>query len=102
VVLLDWIGEHLHQPLDVALLADRAGMSARSFHRKFTEATGQTPARFVETMRLDRARALLASVGSLKNIAARCGYATAGQMSKAFVRRYGVSPALFRDIHGTA
>jgi transcriptional regulator GlxA family with amidase domain len=100
--LLDWIGEHLHRPLDVALLADRAGMSARSFHRKFTEATGQTPARFIETMRLDRARALLASVGSLKEIAARCGYATAGQMSKAFVRRYGVSPALFRDMHGQA
>lgn len=100
--LLDWIGEHLHQPLDVALLADRAGMSARSFHRKFTEAIGQTPARFIETMRLDRARALLATVGSLKEIAARTGYATAGQMSKAFVRRYGVSPALFRDMHGRA
>lgn len=98
--LLDWIGEQLHQPLDVGLLADRAGMSERSFHRKFLDATGQTPARFIETMRLDRARALLATVGSLKEIAARCGYATAGQMSKAFVRRYGVSPALFREMHG--
>jgi len=100
--LLDWIGEHLHRPLDVALLADCAGMSARSFHRKFTGATGQTPARFIETMRLDRARALLSTVGSLKEIAARCGYATAGQMSKAFVRRYGMSPALFREMHGQA
>ncbi|MCC2955430.1 DJ-1/PfpI family protein [Massilia sp. IC2-477] len=100
--LLDWIGERLDQPLEVSLLADRAGMSARSFHRKFLDATGQTPAHFIETMRLDRARALLPSVASLKEIAARCGYATAGQMSKAFVRRYGVSPALFREMHGQA
>ncbi len=100
--LLDWIGEHLDQPLDVALLADRAGMSPRSFHRKFTDATGETPARFIETLRLDRARALLATVASLKEVAAKTGYATPGQLSKAFLRRFGVSPALFRDMHGQA
>ncbi|VXB67162.1 GlxA family transcriptional regulator [Massilia sp. 9I] len=100
--LLDWIGEHLDQPLDVALLADRAGMSRRSFHRKFTDATGETPARFIETLRLDRARALLATVASLKEVAVRTGYATPGQLSKAFLRRFGVSPALFRDMHGQA
>lgn len=100
--LLDWIGEHLDQPLDVALLADRAGMSPRSFHRKFLDATGETPARFIETLRLDRARALLATVASLKEVAARTGYATPGQLSKAFLRRFGVGPALFRDLHGGA
>jgi len=100
--LIDWIGEHLHETLDIARLAERASMSPRSFHRKFTQATGDTPARFIETMRLDRARQLLASSSSVKDIAARTGYVTAGQLSKAFVRRFGISPALFRDMHRPA
>lgn len=100
--LLDWIGEHLDQELDVARLAERASMSPRSFHRKFTDSIGETPARFIETMRLDRARQLLASGSPLKQIAARSGYATPGQLSKAFVRRFGISPALFRDLHQPA
>ena len=98
--LIDWIGERLALQLDIARLAEQAGMSPRSFHRKFTQALGETPARFSETMRLERARQLLAGRASLKEIAARTGYATPGQFSKAFVRRFGVSPALFRDMHG--
>lgn len=100
--LIDWIGAHLHETLDIARLAERASMSPRSFHRKFTQATGQTPARFIETVRLDRARQLLVSSCPLKEIATRTGYATPGQLSKAFVRRFGVSPALFRDMHRPA
>lgn len=100
--LLDWIDEHLHEPLDVARLAERAGMSPRSFHRKFTQAMGETPARFIETLRLDRARQLLASRSSLKEIAARTGHATPGQLAKAFVRRFGMSPTLFREMHRAA
>lgn len=100
--LIDWIGAHLHEVLSIARLAERASMSPRSLHRKFTEATGETPARFIETMRLDRARQLLVSGCPLKDIAARTGYGTAGQLSKAFVRRFGVSPALFRDMHRPA
>jgi transcriptional regulator GlxA family with amidase domain len=97
--LIDWIREHLAEPLDVACLAERAAMSTRNFHRKFTEAIGETPAHFVETLRLDQARHLLATATSLKDIAARTGYATPGQFSKAFVRRFGMSPGLFREVH---
>ena len=46
--LIDWMQENLDQPLDVPALAARAGLSERSFYRKFTEATGKTPAHFVE------------------------------------------------------
>lgn len=100
--LLDWIRAHLDAPLDVAVLAERAGMSPRNFHRRFTEAVGETPARFVETLRLDQARDLLEAKMPLKEIAARTGYANQGQFSKAFVRRFGVSPGLFREMHGGA
>lgn len=97
--LLEWIRTHMAEPLDVPRLAERAGMSPRNFHRRFTEAVGETPARFIETLRLDEARQLLEAKTSLKEISARTGYASQGQFSKAFLRRFGVSPALFREMH---
>jgi transcriptional regulator GlxA family with amidase domain len=97
--LLDWILAHIAERLDVPRLAERAGMSPRNFHRRFTEAMGETPARFVETLRLDHARHLLEAKTSLKEIAAKTGFANQGQFSKAFARRFGVSPGLFREMH---
>ncbi|WP_088709912.1 GlxA family transcriptional regulator, partial [Noviherbaspirillum denitrificans] len=67
--LIDWMASNLHQPLDVPQLAERMAMSERSFYRKFTAAMGETPARFVEVLRLDRVRQLLEGGRSLKEIA---------------------------------
>jgi transcriptional regulator GlxA family with amidase domain len=100
--LLEWMRAHLAEALDVARLAEQAGMSPRNFHRRFTAALGETPARFVETLRLDHARHLLEAGAPLKEIAVRSGYANGGQFSKAFVRRFGVSPGLFREMNGGA
>lgn len=100
--LLEWMAAHLDQPLDVPQLAARMAMSERSFYRRFTEAAGETPARMVETLRLDRARELLATPASLKQIAAQSGFGTAARLSKAFERRFGVSPLLFRETHRRA
>jgi transcriptional regulator GlxA family with amidase domain len=97
--LVDWMKEHLAADLDVPSLAARAAMSERSFHRKFTGAIGATPAHFVETLRLDRARDLLGAHVALKEIAARTGFSTPAQLSKAFERRFGVTPTLFREMH---
>ena len=97
--LIQWMGEHLSENLEVPRLAARVAMSERSFHRKFTAATGETPAHFVETLRLDQARSLLSARIALKEIAARTGYANAAQLSKAFERRFGLSPLLFREMH---
>jgi len=87
------------EPLDVDRLAERAGMSPRTFHRRFTEAMGETPARFVETLRLDHARTLLQTTLALKTVAVQTGYVTPDRLSKAFARRFGVSPGLFRSMH---
>ena len=97
--LVDWIRAHVAEPLDVDRLAERAGMSPRTFHRRFTEAMGETPARFVETLRLDHARTLLQTTLALKTVAVQTGYVTPDRLSKAFARRFGVSPGLFRSMH---
>jgi len=97
--LIAWILTNLDAPLDVPVLADRVGLSERTFHRKFGAATGQTPARFVETARLDAARMLLGRGLSLKLVAVQVGLSPAARFSDAFERRFGVSPRLFREMH---
>jgi transcriptional regulator GlxA family with amidase domain len=97
--LIGWVQSNLDAPLDVSALADRAGLTERTFHRKFVAATGETPARFVETARLDAARMLLSRGLSLKSVAAQVGLFPAVRLSEAFERRFGVAPRLFRDMH---
>lgn len=97
--LIDWIRENLSARLEVPRLAARVSMSERTFVRNFTSSIGVTPARFVETLRLDQTRIYLASDMSLKEIAAKVGYPTGAQLSKAFGRRFGVTPLLFRELH---
>lgn len=97
--LIGWIHDNLDGSLDVQTLAARAGLAERSFYRKFVAAIGETPARFVETARLDAARLLLSQGLSLKSVAARVGLFPAARFSEVFERRFGVSPRLFRDMH---
>lgn len=87
---------NLDAVLDVPALADRAGLSERTFHRTFVPATGETPARFVEKARLD-ARMLLCRGLSLKSIAAEVGLSPAARFSETFERRFGIAPRLFRE-----
>lgn len=97
--LIAWIQDHLQEPLDVPALAARAGLAERTFHRKFVAATGVTPARYVETARLDAARMLLSRGLSLKSVAVQVGLFPAARFADAFERRFGMSPRLFRDMH---
>ena len=99
--LVDWMREHLAEPLRVAQLASRAAMSERNFHRNFTQCMSETPAHFVESLRLEKARLLLAAMVPIKSVAAATGYNSGGQLSKAFERRIGIPPSLYRELHGT-
>ncbi len=80
--LIDWMQANLDRPLDVPALAQRAGLSERSFYRKFTDATGKTPAHFVESLRLQAARTLLAKGLPLKTIADRVGLRSSARMAR--------------------
>lgn len=94
--LLAWIKARLSTPINVLEMAEQVAMSPRTFHRKFSERFQQTPAHFVETLRLEQGRTLLHGGLSLKFIASECGYSNLPQFSKAFHRRFGISPASFR------
>ena len=97
--LIDWIGGNLAADLDVEALAARAGQSVRSFHRRFTAATGKTPAAFVEARRLEHARNLLGAGAPMKRVAAESGFRSPERLTRAFSRVFGVSPSTWRAVH---
>ena len=96
--LQSWIAGHLEQDLSVPVLARRANMSERSFARAFRREVGQTPAAYVEALRVERARALLEDgAPSLESVARSSGFSSAEVLRRAFHRRVGIGPADYRE-----
>ena len=96
-----WIAGHLETPLTLARLAAEAGMSERSFARRYRDATGLTPGRAVERLRVEAARQLLTGADlPLKRIASRCGFGTEETMRRSFLRVQGVGPQAYRARFG--
>jgi transcriptional regulator GlxA family with amidase domain len=93
-----WIADNLDEDLSVAALAERAFMSPRNFARVFSSQTGQTPGRYVESLRIERARALLQGDGrTIEGVAQTCGFGTVETLRRSFSRRLGVSPGEYRE-----
>jgi transcriptional regulator GlxA family with amidase domain len=92
-----WALERLREPLTVATLADHAGVSPRTFARRFTEESGLTPLRRLLRARLNLARELLeGGDASIEHIAHRCGLGTATNLRLHFRRRFGTTPTAYR------
>jgi transcriptional regulator GlxA family with amidase domain len=93
-----WMETRLAEDLRVERLAERAGMSARNFARVFKAETGATPARYVEELRLGRARELLeAGETHLQTVAHASGFGGDEQLRRAFLRRLGVLPSRYAE-----
>ncbi|WP_433286176.1 GlxA family transcriptional regulator [Pseudonocardia sp. CA-142604] len=95
--LLRWLTEHLHEPLDVERIADRAHLSARTLTRHFRTQTGTTPTEWILRQRIEAARSLLEDTDlTVLQVARRAGFGTAETMRRAFTRRLGISPRDYR------
>jgi transcriptional regulator GlxA family with amidase domain len=96
-----WIAAHLERDLKLGTLAKRAGMSLRTFCRRYRSGMGRTPAEGVEMIRLDSARRHLEEGASVTRTATRCGFGSTETMRRAFLRHLGVGPSAYRDrFHG--
>jgi transcriptional regulator GlxA family with amidase domain len=88
---------NLTKDLSVEALAGRAGLGPRHFSRRFTAVFGQPPAAHVEQLRLDEARRRLGAPNqTVDSVAASVGYGSADSFRRAFERRFGVAPSVFR------
>ncbi|MEZ5834089.1 MAG: helix-turn-helix domain-containing protein, partial [Dongiaceae bacterium] len=92
-----WIADNLLGDLSVAALASASGMSERSFVRHYRQATGVTPARAVERIRVEAARRTLELGQPVKRVAARCGFGSEETMRRSFLRLVGTSPQAYRE-----
>ena len=94
--LLSWIGDHLHQPLQLRDLVTQSGYSERSLRNFFQERFGCGPIQWIRGQRLERAREQLLhpeAQDSVSSIAACFGYGHLSQFSRDFQATYRVRPS---------
>lgn len=95
--VLDWARAHLAEPIDISDLAREAGMSGRTFLRRFRDGTGTTPLKWLRRERVLRAMSLLEkSTLSLNDIAEQCGFGSGETFRTAFRDIAGTSPLAYR------
>jgi AraC-like DNA-binding protein len=91
--VLERIHAHYDEPLDVAGMAEQAGMSAAVFHRNFKLVTAFSPAQYLKNVRLHKARLAMIHDGLKPAAAAKqVGYESRSQFSREFKRYFGASP----------
>lgn len=92
--LTTWITSRLHRDLTVDVLAERAGLSPRHFYRLFKEIFKNTPAAFVEQLRINEAqRRLAARRENVESVASSVGFKSPAVFRRAFGRQRGVPPS---------
>lgn len=92
---------NLYKPLRIGDLARAASLSPRQFTRVFRSETGVSPAKAIETLRLESARLMLEqSRLSIEVVARETGFGGGERMRRAFVRAYGEPPRAVRNNAG--
>ncbi len=93
----EWALRRLHHPIKLAELAAQAGMSVRTFSRRFLAETGQTPGQWLTSQRLELARRLLESSDlPVDRVAEHAGFGSASSLRQHLAAAIGVSPAAYR------
>ncbi|GAA1273619.1 GlxA family transcriptional regulator [Streptomyces javensis] len=96
-----WALERLGEPLTLRVLARHAGLSQRTFMRRFTEETGTTPLQWLLNARLGRARELLETTDhSVDRVARDCGLGTPANLRLHFRRALDTTPTAYRRAFG--
>ncbi|WP_394848161.1 AraC family transcriptional regulator [Pendulispora brunnea] len=87
------IHENYAESFQIEDMAREASMSVTLFHQNFRAVTSTTPLQYVKTIRLHKARLLMAQQGVNASVAARSvGYESASQFSREFKRFFGDTP----------
>jgi transcriptional regulator GlxA family with amidase domain len=95
--LAAWMQGHLEGDLSVDKLASRARLCPRHFSRRFKDAFGASPARFVEDLRLGQARERLSLPDqTVDSVARSVGFNSPDAFRRAFERRFGINPTTYR------
>ncbi|WP_448569061.1 GlxA family transcriptional regulator [Thalassotalea ganghwensis] len=98
--VVDWMVENLKDIHSIEQVAEHWHMSLRNFHRLFVKEVKETPAQFLEKLRIEKAMVLLQNKQNrLKVIALYCGFKSEQRLINVFKRYYGISPTEYRHHH---
>lgn len=96
--VLRQVRQRLHEKHSVPQLAQAAKMSEPSFYRAFRRVMGDSPAAFINKLRLHEGHALIAFDGlRVKEVAQRVGYDSSAQFSRDYRRHFGAPPSAARS-----
>jgi transcriptional regulator GlxA family with amidase domain len=96
---LEYAKRNLRKTLSVGELAEVANLSSRQFSRAFRAETGQSPAKAIESLRVEAAKSLVEESRHAIDVVAReTGFADPERMRRAFIRKFGHPPQTFRRV----
>jgi PAS domain S-box-containing protein len=99
-VVIEYIMENYPDKIDIPGLARMASLSVKQFERNFKKEYGEPPLRYIQRIRLDAARQLLASTRlPIGRIGRETGFYDTSHFSRQFQKAMGMSPRAFRAKH---
>jgi transcriptional regulator GlxA family with amidase domain len=99
---IDWaiahIEDSLERPLRIGEIARAVNLSSSRFTQLFREATGDSPARYLQIRRLERARVLIETTFfTIKEVMGKVGFNDPSHFARDFSRHHGISPSRIRS-----
>lgn len=92
-----WAAEHYARAHPVAEMVARSGLTERSFLRRFRKVTGQSPAEYVQTLRIEEAKQMLETTDlTVDAVAREVGYAEGSSFRHVFRKRVGITASAYR------
>ncbi len=98
----EFIRCHLAERICLDQLCRHTGLSKSALLRAFTEAKGVTPYRYVESLRIHKAKQLLEAGVSPRDAAIQTGFADQSHFTNYFSRFIGLSPGVYRHMFSTS
>jgi AraC-like DNA-binding protein len=95
--VITYLSRHLHEPLTLEGLADHFYLSRSQLTKKFRSATGLSPMRYLNYLRINRAEALLYRQQTIASIAEEVGFNDTSSFYSLFKRLKGCTPQQRRE-----
>lgn len=92
-----WIKDNFNKSVTVKEISKTFGMSTRNFSRRFKNATGESPLRYLQKVRLDAAKDLLKTSNlSIAETMFNVGYQDSTHFASLFKKQHGTTPRQYR------
>ncbi len=98
--VIDFVEASYSEKVSVADMAQRAGLSVRTFERQFKKRFNLSPIAYLKKVRINAAcRNLIHTNHTIAQIALDCGFCDQSYMTKEFARLMRITPQVYRDTH---